>query len=46
MLSARHAVEAILAGSPDKSAIWAVNIDDDADWSAAERALLEVRGEP
>jgi protoporphyrinogen oxidase len=29
MLSARHAVEAILAGSPDKSAIWAVNIDDD-----------------
>ena len=29
MLSARHAVEAILAGSSDKSAIWAVNIDDD-----------------
>jgi protoporphyrinogen oxidase len=29
MLSARHAVEAILAGSGDKSAIWSVNIDDD-----------------
>jgi protoporphyrinogen oxidase len=29
MLSARKAVEAILAGSADKSAIWAVNIDDD-----------------
>jgi protoporphyrinogen oxidase len=29
MLSARYAVEAILAGSPEKSAIWAVNIDDD-----------------
>jgi protoporphyrinogen oxidase len=29
MLSARKAVEAILAGSPDKSAIWAVNIDDE-----------------
>jgi protoporphyrinogen oxidase len=29
MLSARHAVEAILAGSGDKSAIWNVNIDDD-----------------
>ena len=29
MLSARAAVEAILAGSPDKSAIWSVNIDDD-----------------
>jgi protoporphyrinogen oxidase len=29
MLSARYAVEAILAGSGDKSAIWGVNIDDD-----------------
>jgi protoporphyrinogen oxidase len=28
MLSAKKAVEAILAGSTDKSAIWAVNIDD------------------
>ncbi|MEW6689365.1 MAG: NAD(P)/FAD-dependent oxidoreductase [Pseudomonadota bacterium] len=29
MLSAKRAVEAILARSADKSAIWAVNIDDD-----------------
>ena len=29
MLSAKKAVEAVLAGSADKSAIWAVNIDDD-----------------
>ena len=29
MLSARMAVKAILAGSGDKSAIWAVNIDDE-----------------
>jgi protoporphyrinogen oxidase len=29
MLSARKAVDAILAGSSDKSAIWAVNIDDE-----------------
>ncbi len=29
MLSARKAVEAILAGSADKSEIWAVNIDDE-----------------
>ena len=29
MLSAKRAVEAILAGSSDKSAIWAVNIDDE-----------------
>jgi len=29
MLSARYAAEAILSGSADKSAIWAVNIDDD-----------------
>jgi len=29
MLSAKKAVEAILAGSADKSAIWAVNVDDD-----------------
>jgi hypothetical protein len=29
MLSAHFAVEAILAGNPDKSAIWGVNIDDD-----------------
>jgi protoporphyrinogen oxidase len=28
MLSAKRAVEAIIAGSRDKSAIWAVNIDD------------------
>jgi protoporphyrinogen oxidase len=28
MLSARRAVDAIVAGSRDKSAIWAVNIDD------------------
>ena len=29
MLSAMKAVEAILAGSSDKSAIWGVNIDDE-----------------
>ena len=29
MLSARFAVEALLAGSGDKSKIWGVNIDDD-----------------
>jgi hypothetical protein len=29
MLTARLAVEAILAGRTDKEAIWAVNIDDD-----------------
>jgi len=29
MLAAKRAVEAILAGSSDKSAIWSVNIDDD-----------------
>jgi protoporphyrinogen oxidase len=29
MLSAKKAVEAIVAGSSDKSAIWGVNIDDD-----------------
>jgi protoporphyrinogen oxidase len=29
MLSAKKAVEAILAGSADKGAIWAVNIDDE-----------------
>jgi protoporphyrinogen oxidase len=29
MLSAKRAVEAILAGSSDKSPIWNVNIDDD-----------------
>ena len=29
MLSAKKAVEAIVAGSADKSAIWAVNIDDE-----------------
>jgi len=29
MLSAKKAVEAILAGSSDKSAIWSVNIDDE-----------------
>jgi hypothetical protein len=29
MLSARRAVEAILAGSSDKTAIWSVNIDDE-----------------
>jgi len=29
MLSAKRAVEAILAGSSDKSAIWSVNIDDE-----------------
>lgn len=29
MLSAKKAVEAILAGSADKAAIWAVNIDDE-----------------
>jgi protoporphyrinogen oxidase len=29
MLSARKAVEAILAGSSDKTAIWSVNIDDE-----------------
>ncbi len=29
MLTARCAVDAIIADSPDKSALWAVNIDDD-----------------
>jgi len=29
MLSSKMAVDAILRGSPDKSAIWAVNIDDE-----------------
>ncbi|HEX4511066.1 MAG TPA: NAD(P)/FAD-dependent oxidoreductase [Burkholderiaceae bacterium] len=29
MLSARYAVEAILADNPDKTKIWGVNIDDD-----------------
>jgi protoporphyrinogen oxidase len=29
MLSAKKAVEAIVAGSSDKSAIWGVNIDDE-----------------
>jgi hypothetical protein len=29
MLSAKRAVEAILEGSSDKSAIWSVNIDDE-----------------
>jgi protoporphyrinogen oxidase len=29
MLSAKYAVEAIVSGNPDKSKIWAVNIDDD-----------------
>jgi len=29
MLSAKRAAEAILAGSSDKAAIWAVNIDDE-----------------
>jgi protoporphyrinogen oxidase len=36
MLSAKKAVEAILAGSPDKSAIWAVNIDDEYHEEARE----------
>jgi protoporphyrinogen oxidase len=40
MLSARRAAEAILSGSSDKSAIWAVNIGDDyhEDAGAQERA--------
>jgi hypothetical protein len=29
MLTAKLAVEAILAGSHDKEAIWAVNVDDE-----------------
>jgi hypothetical protein len=29
MLSAKLAAEAILAGGGDKSAIWAINVDDD-----------------
>jgi hypothetical protein len=29
MLAAKRAVEAIVAGSTDKSAIWSVNIDDE-----------------
>ena len=29
MLSAKRAAEAILAGSSDKAAIWAVNVDDE-----------------
>ena len=36
MLSARFAVEAILAGSGDKSKIWGVNIDDDYHEEASE----------
>jgi protoporphyrinogen oxidase len=35
MLSAKKAVEAILAGSADKSAIWGVNIDDEYHEEAA-----------
>jgi protoporphyrinogen oxidase len=37
MLSARFAVEAILAGSPDKSKIWGVNIDDDYHETSTEK---------
>lgn len=37
MLSARYAVEAILAGSSDKFAIWGVNIDDDYHEESAEK---------
>lgn len=36
MLSARHAVDLILQGNPDKRAIWAVNIDDSYHEEAAE----------
>ena len=35
MLSARKAVDAIVAGSSDKSAIWGVNIDDEYHEQAA-----------
>jgi len=28
MLSAKAAVDSIIAGSTDKSAIWAINVDD------------------
>jgi protoporphyrinogen oxidase len=37
MLSAKRAVEAILAGSADKTAIWGVNIDDEYHEELAER---------
>jgi protoporphyrinogen oxidase len=37
MLTAKLAVEAILAGSRDKEAIWAVNIDDDYHEDSADR---------
>ena len=35
MLSAKKAVEAILAGSSDKSGVWGVNIDDEYHEAAA-----------
>jgi protoporphyrinogen oxidase len=38
MLSAKHAVEAILRGSSDKSAIWNVNIDDEYHEEASAQA--------
>jgi hypothetical protein len=42
MLSAKLAVEAILSGSTDKSAIWDINIDDEYH---EERAPDEKSGE-
>ena len=42
MLSAKRAVEAILAGSTDKSAIWAVNVDDSYHEEKDERARIKA----
>ena len=51
MLSARFAAEAVVKGSADKSAIWAVNVDDDYHEEGASRAVEEgaspsMRGQP
>ena len=46
MLSAKRAVEAIVAGSTDKSAIWAVNIDDEYHEEKDARADVEAHALP
>ena len=45
MLSAKRAVEAIVAGSTDKSAIWAVNIDDEYHEEKDERVAAKDASE-
>ena len=42
MLSARVAAQGILCGSTDKSAIWAVNIDDDYHEQATDKPVTRV----